>query len=358
MTKNILIVKTSALGDVTQAFITLQIIKKIYPDAQIDWVVEKASSSLVKAHPWVNKTIVIDTKAWKKDLWSSWSDIYEAIQEIRKVNYDVIFDLQANIKSGVITKLAQAQEKVGYTSGHCAESLNRWGKTHRYSPSLNASSRSKMIDLVTKHAKVSVQSNEVVQEPFYLDLSYDQKQQFENIQDRIDLWEKPTILLAPFSRWENKKLSKAQIIQIAKHLLKDNKITLCLLAGSNQEKQDAQSIKQSLSNRVEILEPLPIPIFQNLLYRFLGMIAMDSFPLHLAATTTLPTFSIFGASSESFYSPTGPNNDSIQGTCPYEEKFAHRCSKLRTCPTGLCMKQQSTAELVRQLDKWIGQINS
>lgn len=353
MIQNILIVKTSALGDVTQAFITLQIIKKIYPETQIDWVVEKASSSLVKAHPLINRSIVIDTKAWKKDLWSSWSDIYEAIQEIRKVNYDVIFDLQANIKSGVITKLARAKEKVGYTSEHCAESFNKWGKTNCYAPSLKASSRSKMIELIAKHAKVSVNANDVFQEPFYLDLSYDQKQQYDNVQDRLDLWDKPGILLAPFSRWENKKLSKAQIIQIVEHLLKNNKITPCLLTGSNQELQEAQSIKQSLSYPIEILEPLPIPVLQNLLYQFLGMIAMDSFPLHLASTTTLPTFSIFGPSAEQFYAPKGPNHDSIQGACPYEEKFVHRCSKLRSCITGLCMKQQSIAELVNRLHKWI-----
>ena len=41
MPLKILIIKTSALGDIVQAFSALESIKALHPDSQVDWVVEK-----------------------------------------------------------------------------------------------------------------------------------------------------------------------------------------------------------------------------------------------------------------------------------------------------------------------------
>ena len=58
----ILIVKTSALGDIIHVFPVLQFLRCYYPKAQIDWVVEKSFSELVRAHPAVSNVLTIQSK--------------------------------------------------------------------------------------------------------------------------------------------------------------------------------------------------------------------------------------------------------------------------------------------------------
>ncbi|MGZ3732931.1 MAG: glycosyltransferase family 9 protein, partial [Parachlamydiaceae bacterium] len=115
-TMKILIVKASALDDIIHAFPVVDYIREIYPNATIHWTVECLFSALVKAHPGIQKAILIDTKKWRKGLFSSAirNEIYQFIRELRQESYDVIFDLQGNTKSGLITGLAKGNKKVGF----------------------------------------------------------------------------------------------------------------------------------------------------------------------------------------------------------------------------------------------------
>ena len=111
-----LIVKTSAFGDVVQAYPVLHYLKSRFPEAQIDWVIEKKLASLVKAHPLVDTVIEIDAKHWKKRWWNP-ASVLAAFQFGRRImqeKYDAVFDLQGNAKSGLVTFLCRAKAKVGF----------------------------------------------------------------------------------------------------------------------------------------------------------------------------------------------------------------------------------------------------
>lgn len=117
----ILIIKTSSLGDIIHAFPVVAAAKKKHPQAQIDWVVESAFAELIEAHPQVNRVIKIDTKKWRKNPLkkSTWQEIEEAIGQIRSEVYDVILDLQGNIKSGIFTALANGPLESGLWHENC-----------------------------------------------------------------------------------------------------------------------------------------------------------------------------------------------------------------------------------------------
>src|SRR5689334_22381857 len=108
----IAIVKTSSLGDIIHAFPVLSYLKKRFPYATIDWIVEKPFSDLVKAHPYISKVITVDTKKWRKH--PSWSEIKQYCHEVRSTTYDIAFDLQGNLKSGLLLSRIRAHSKVGF----------------------------------------------------------------------------------------------------------------------------------------------------------------------------------------------------------------------------------------------------
>lgn len=104
----ILIVKMSSLGDIIHTLPILNYLHFHFPQAKIDWVVEKRFSELLQSQPLIAKVIEIPLKEKGGSLLSS-------IRNLRKEKYTHLFDFQGNIKSGVFTFLARSKVKVGFS---------------------------------------------------------------------------------------------------------------------------------------------------------------------------------------------------------------------------------------------------
>src|SRR5579872_2064853 len=111
MALKILIVKTSSLGDIVHAMPVLEYLKEKYPEASIDWVVEKGSKDFVQAHPLVDDVLCLDSKSWRNpgSLFKNWKNIKAFLKTLRKKEYNFLYDLQGNTKSALITLIARAE---------------------------------------------------------------------------------------------------------------------------------------------------------------------------------------------------------------------------------------------------------
>ncbi len=117
---NILIVKLSAIGDVIHTLPALAALRKLYPHARIDWVIEEAASDLIKDLPYLDNVIISPRKRWIKELkkgqLSALKEIAAFIRKLRSVRYDLVIDFHGLLKSAVIVFLAKAIRKLGYQS--------------------------------------------------------------------------------------------------------------------------------------------------------------------------------------------------------------------------------------------------
>jgi heptosyltransferase-1 len=100
----IAIVKLTAMGDIIQSAFILQFIKKYKPNVQIDWIVEEAFATVLENNPDINKIHKINLKSLKKSKLNIFKEI-KKLKAISKNNYDLVIDLQANIKSAITSKL-------------------------------------------------------------------------------------------------------------------------------------------------------------------------------------------------------------------------------------------------------------
>ncbi|MDZ7597171.1 MAG: glycosyltransferase family 9 protein [Desulfobacterales bacterium] len=111
----VLIVKTSALGDVVHALPVLAYLKSAGRDIQIDWLVEEAFAPLLADHPLVNRVIALRTKAWRRaGFFPTFSGVWQVIRRLRRQGYDRVLDLQGNSKSGFFTLFAGAPKRFGF----------------------------------------------------------------------------------------------------------------------------------------------------------------------------------------------------------------------------------------------------
>jgi heptosyltransferase I len=120
----ILLVKTSSLGDVVANLPVVTDILRWRPDARLDWVVEEAFAELVRLHPGVADVIVVAQRRWRKHLLSAaaWSERRAFRTQLRASRYDVVIDTQGLLKSAFIAFRARGTS-VGYGWSSAREPL-------------------------------------------------------------------------------------------------------------------------------------------------------------------------------------------------------------------------------------------
>lgn len=347
-----LIVKTSAFGDVVQAFASINYIKSLFPEAQIDWVVERKIAALVHAHPQVDRVIEINAKEWKKGFWKikNLKEVKAFIQELRKYSYDAVFDLQGNTKSAFITLFAKSKSKVGFGWKTAPERLNCCVTKYRANPPRGQNVRRDYLFILQNYFKDTLQpQNLVPYEEVSLRLTPDEKELFSSICKQIP--EKNVWMVCPSSQWINKKL-KSQTLRAFLHLAYEKyRPFFVFTAASADELREAKTLSAYFPNSY-ICDHMPLPMLQNMMRRMDLVISMDSLPLHLAATTQVPTCSFFGPSLSFKYRPLGERHFSFQGNCPYDYRFEKRCPILRTCATGACMRDIKEQEAFTAFSSW------
>ena len=116
---NILLVRVSSLGDVLHNMPIVADIRRHFPHANIDWVVEEGYVSLVRLNPQVRNIIPFALRRWRKSLGdkATRAGIGQFFRTLRAVEYDYVFDTQGLLKTGIIMGAARGRFKVGLANG-------------------------------------------------------------------------------------------------------------------------------------------------------------------------------------------------------------------------------------------------
>lgn len=119
--KNVLIVRTSAIGDVVFASPIAEAIKRTYPQAHVAWLVEPGIDALLRPDPHVDERILWPKAEWR-DLWREGKkgEAFRRLKAFRTMlrerQFDVVLDLQGLLKSGVPAWLTGAPRRIGLGS--------------------------------------------------------------------------------------------------------------------------------------------------------------------------------------------------------------------------------------------------
>ena len=112
--KKIGIIKLGSIGDIIHTLPAAYILRMNFPEARIDWIVERKSLEILTGNRCIDNIVVIDTKAWRKNPLSqkTRSSIIGLLQYFNNISYDVVFDFQGLIKSGILTYLTKAPMRI------------------------------------------------------------------------------------------------------------------------------------------------------------------------------------------------------------------------------------------------------
>ena len=119
--KRVLIVRTSAIGDVVFASPFAAAIKRSHPKAHVAWLVEPGIHELLEADPAIDELVLWPKAEWKR-LWKEklYGELFGRIRQFRTMlrakQFDTAIDMQSLLKSGALTWLSGAKRRIGLGS--------------------------------------------------------------------------------------------------------------------------------------------------------------------------------------------------------------------------------------------------
>ena len=111
----ILIVRPSALGDVCRTVPVLASLRRAWPEAVVDWVVQEEFAPAIAAHPALSEAITFPrtrlARWWRSPARAR--ELWQWFGELRRREYDIVLDCQGLGRSGLITWATAAPRRVG-----------------------------------------------------------------------------------------------------------------------------------------------------------------------------------------------------------------------------------------------------
>ena len=108
MIRQILIIQTASIGDVILGTAIIEKLHSYYPEAKIDYLIQKGIEPLFSNHPFINNILIWNKKENKN------RNLIKLACKIRKTKYDLVITLQRFLSSGMLTVLSGAKTTAGF----------------------------------------------------------------------------------------------------------------------------------------------------------------------------------------------------------------------------------------------------
>ncbi|MCG6906944.1 MAG: lipopolysaccharide heptosyltransferase I [Desulfobacteraceae bacterium] len=335
----LLIVKTSALGDVVHALPVLAYLKSTRPDVRIDWLVEEAFAPLIADHPLLNRVIVLRTKNWRRSaFWPAAAGVWRVIRGLRRQGYDRVLDLQGNSKSGLFTRLAGSCQRYGFDRSGVREWPNLLATTHRVHLGDGVRHVSRR-SLAVARAAVPGGSEERWAGPLSVSPAAVARvaAQLQGL-GLAPPRERPLVVLHYGTTWPTKRWRLASWQALAVRLIRELNATLLLTWGTEGEKKAATAI--AAAGRQALIWPRgSLPDLAALLASVDLLVGCDTGPVHIAAALGTPTVSVYRATDARRNAPRGPQHRCLQVPLECAACLRKRCERDRQCAESVSVER-------------------
>jgi heptosyltransferase-1 len=290
------------MGDVVFALSIIQDFRLRFPKARIDWIVDEDFSAIVRSHSAIQQIISLPLRRLSRSKGartrlSVLLQLARSLQLVRKLEYDVLLDMQGVIKSGCVTTLVKSRKKWTFTSPHLESRLFSFAYTDFWEPEREKPS-------VFQHrifAGYALGYSPVLSNTSFM---FPPMHRIVRGADRALSTVYKNALLVPFSSKASKQLSIETMGEIAS-LLRVAGYTLFMVVGSAQEQVEAAKIVAFSGCKLEIIYR-PLENFDNFYCRLSGLslcVGVDTGIIHLAAAMGVTTIGIFLTSDSNIYGP-------------------------------------------------------
>jgi heptosyltransferase I len=281
----VLIVKLSSLGDVVHTMPAVHDIRRAFPDARIDWVVEPAFAPLVRRVEGIGEVIECPIRRWSQAWWTGavraeWRAFK---QRLRSVHYDAVIDMQGLTKSAWVARTADGKSHglANRTDGSSFEWPAAWLVDHtiKVEPRIHAMDRARVLAAEALGHKLEGMPR------FALRATRSAAHA-----------DKPTAVLVHGTSRDDKLWPQAHWVALGKRLIEAG-WRIALPQGNEAEQTRAELIGAALQfdrlNVVDVWPTMKLDAIVDRLAGTQGVIGVDSGLSHIAVALDLPHVQIY-----------------------------------------------------------------
>ena len=346
--RSILIVKLSAIGDVIQTLPMLAALRRNFPEAQIDWVVEEEAAGLLAGHPAVDRILVSRRKSWMREL-REWKRCRAALQgisrflkDLRQTKYDWVIDNHGVLKSGILVALSRGRRKIGYrATARIADEGSYLFTRERYRPlPIERHALERYLDLVRQ---LGVPTQGIALE---YPVSAEALNSMRKLLEGRGFGERPLAVIHPLAKWDTKQWAPENFSELADRLAKRGRRVV--FTGSRDDSAGVERILGRIASPSRVLNltgQTDLPKLAALFSLADVVITPDTGPMHLAAAVKAPLVALFGPTAPWRTGPYGNGNAVLRKELPCSPCFR------KSCPTRECLQRITVEEVLKTVEE-------
>ena len=328
---NVLIIKTSSLGDVVHTLPALTDARTALGDIQFDWIVEENFAEIPAWHPSVRKIIPVAIRRWRKQIFKTFfsgffdnekpSEWQSFKQQLQQEHYDYVIDAQGLLKSALLTRFAQG-ETYGLDKYSAREALAARFYKHPQAIAKQQHAVERVRQLFAKSL-----GYELIDLPLDYGIKKGIKEGIKNTA-QVNNESSRSLLFLHGTTWDSKHWPEQYWIELADQVTTQG-YNVQLPWGNESEHQRALNIKQQCRNeqQINVLDKLNLRELAEKIVAIDAVVAVDTGLAHLAAALDTPTIALYGPTSPGLTGTYGNNQKHLQADYVCAPCFKKHCEK-------------------------------
>ena len=326
---NILIVKTSAIGDVIHTLPALTALRRHYPQAQIDWLIEEAAVEAVRGHGALDRLLIWRRKSSIEQFRSDnrlavVHEIRRLAKELRTTRYDLLIDFHALLKSSLWVLLARAERKAGFGRG-MEHAEGSYLFLNERIPAISMEVHAIARGLILLNA-LGIPADEVVYDFPILEENHAEARsllQAEGIESDHRL-----VAIHPMALWNTKLWDPQCFAEVADRLIEEG--LRVAFTGGPGDRRALDEICRGMAHAAIRLDGRTSLKTLAAVYRLASvLLSTDTGPMHLAAAVGTPVVALFGPTAPWRTGPYGREHVVLRVGLDCSPCFRRRCLTTR-----------------------------
>ena len=280
-----LVVKFGSLGDIVHCLPSVAQLRKSFPHAEIDWLVERKNKVAVELSGLNVRLIPIDTYQWRNSPSIGHArEIAEFVWALRTDGYDCAIDFQGLIKSAFFAYLSGAPVRIGWERDFLKESVSHFFYTDVIKP--------KRIHIIDQQMELLIPLG--IEPDWYVEVPLKASPAAEKSVEQKLNGLTNYVVINPGGNWPTKCWHPARYGELAGRLLKEG-LNVAVTWGPGEEEM-VRTIVQTAGDGIRQI-PTTLDELVALCGKAKLFVGGDTGPMHFAAAAGTPIVSIFGPTS-------------------------------------------------------------
>jgi heptosyltransferase-1 len=307
VTTSLLVVRLGSLGDLVHTLPAVAALRRAFPAAQIDWLVDAPHRDFLSLVPVVSSLVVLAERGAK-----GWLAVR---RELRSKQYHLAIDFQGLIKSSALAWMSGAHRVVGFDGPSLREPM----ASLFYSEQVPVDPTAHVVQKNLQLARALGATGDALEFPIGPVTS-------DAVATFLGATPAQYALVNPGAAWPNKRWPPDRFGEIARLLRDRHGLAAVVLWGPGEEGL-AHAVVDAADGAASVAPPTGLRDLIALSRGARLVVSGDTGPLHIAAAVGVPAVALFGPTDPARNGPWDAGDVSISKYATCSCHYERRCSR-------------------------------